>query len=513
MASDAPAAQAQLGEKNLSTIHAVAQALAIGPMFSTAIVLGLVSSPATGAAWNTPLAVLLAGLGVLSIGYVVALYARRFAGAGAVYEYLTHGAQPERRHLHRRLVLRRNAVPRRRRHLPRPRHPGERVLGPHVGDASNAPAWWVFGTLALVIVLVMNYLGVRLALRAMLTFAACSFIPMLFLAVVIIAKGGDSGNSLTVFNPGETSLLGVTGGGVLGGILIGILLFVGFEAAASIGEESNDPHNSIPRAVLGTIAASAAFYVVMSYAIAIGYGKSAVEAGKWISDPAYLDTMATRYVGSWLATIIDLVVILDALGLALAICVTIGRGYFALGRDGLLPSFFARTSRYDTPWVGNLMVAIGWGFLVFVATSTGWMDKFVPIFGTKEFSAFIVSATAGSFAIELVYLILAIASIRLVMQSKGVWWQYIVVLVAIATPLLGFYGALNPEPHSGDNPNWLAMYWALAVVALAAVWFVIVQVTRPDNVRNAASHAAEHRGVAPLDENVDFTPAPPDTAI
>ena len=115
----------------------------------------------------------------------------------------------------------------------------------HVGDASNAPAWWVFGTLALVIVLVMNYLGVRLALRAMLTFAACSFIPMLFLAVVIIAKGGDSGNSLTVFNPGETSLLGVTGGGVLGGILIGILLFVGFEAAASIGEEANDPHNSI----------------------------------------------------------------------------------------------------------------------------------------------------------------------------------------------------------------------------------------------------------------------------
>ena len=341
MASDAPAAQAQLGEKNLSTIHAVAQALAIGPMFSTAIVLGLVSSPATGAAWNTPLAVLLAGLGVLSIGYVVALCARRFAGAGAVYEYLTQGAHPSvgiftaGLFFVGTLFLGGGGI-----------YLGLGILAngfwaAHIGDASNAPAWWVFGTVALAIVLVMNYLGVRLALRAMLTFAACSFIPMLFLAVVIIAKGGDSGNSLTVFNPGETSLLGVTGGGVLGGILIGILLFVGFEAAASIGEESNDPHNSIPRAVLGTIAASAAFYVVMSYAIAIGYGKSAVDAGKWISDPAYLDTMATRYVGSWLATIIDLVVILDALGLALAICVTIGRGYFALGRDGLLPSFFA----------------------------------------------------------------------------------------------------------------------------------------------------------------------------
>ena len=31
---------------------------------------------------------------MLAIGYVVALYARRFAGAGAVYEYLTHGAHP-----------------------------------------------------------------------------------------------------------------------------------------------------------------------------------------------------------------------------------------------------------------------------------------------------------------------------------------------------------------------------------------------------------------------------------
>ena len=47
------------------------------------------------------------------------------------------------------------------------------------------------------------------------------------------------------------------------------------------------------------------------------------------------------------------------LALALAICVLIGRGFFALGRDGLLPSVFAKTSRHDTPWVGNLMVAVG----------------------------------------------------------------------------------------------------------------------------------------------------------
>ena len=46
------------------------------------------------------------------------------------------------------------------------------------------------------------------------------------------------------------------------------------------------------------------------------------------------DNVGKQYVSSWYAGIIDLVVILDATALALAICVTIGRGYFALGRDG-----------------------------------------------------------------------------------------------------------------------------------------------------------------------------------
>ena len=91
--ADTPAATSggELGERRLGTIHAVAQALAIGPMFSVALVLGGISRPDIGAGWNAALAVLLAGLGVMSIAYALSLFARKFAGAGAVYEYLTHG--------------------------------------------------------------------------------------------------------------------------------------------------------------------------------------------------------------------------------------------------------------------------------------------------------------------------------------------------------------------------------------------------------------------------------------
>jgi amino acid transporter len=495
-----------LGERRLGTMAAVAQALAIGPMFSVALVLSLVSNPANGSTFNTALSVLIAGLGVLAIAYSISLFARRYQGAGAVYEYLTHGAHPSVGVFFAgvffvgTLLLGGGGI-----------YLGLGILtqgfwATHI-TTSTIPAWWLFALAFLALVLVLNYIGIRLAIGLMLGFAAVSFTAMTILALAIIFQGGEGGNTLQVFNPGTTSM-----GDVFNGVLLGILLFVGFEAAASIGEESHDPHGSIPRALLWTVGVSGAFFVLMAYAISIGLGKAAVDKGAWL-DPAALDNMAKQYVGSWYAGVIDLVVILDATALALAICVTIGRGYFALGRDGLLPSVFAKTSRRNTPWVGNLMVIVGGGGLTLIAAYSHTMDRFIPIAGTREFSAFLVSATAGSFAIELVYLALAAAAIALLVRYGGVWWQYVVVLVAVATPVLGFYGALHPGPHNSTNLNWLAMYWALGVVVLSAVWYAVMQVWKPDRIRNAAAHAAEHHGVAPLDENVDFTPAPPDTAI
>lgn len=513
-AAESDATTGALGKKNLTTKHAVAQALAIGPMFSVALILGGVSRPDIGAGWNATLAVLIAGIGVLAIAYTISLYARKYAGAGAVYEYLAHGAHPwvgvftAGFFFVGALFLGGGGI-----------YLGLSVLldnfwKTHVSD--SGPAWWIWGMIALAIVLVLNYFGVRLAIRAMLTFAVVSFIPMLILAIVIIGKGGKDGNTLTMFNPGETSLFGITGGGVLGGILLGILLFVGFEAAASIGEESEDPHRSIPRALIGTVAVAAGFFVFMSYAFSIGYGQKAVSEGLWAFSPGPVSEMATLYVGKWFATLLELVVILDAMALALAICVLIGRGFFALGRDGLLPAFFAKTSRHNTPWVGNLMVAVGGIGLTLLVFATSYASQFgfvdpagtyVPFFPNDQFATFILSATIGSFAIELVYLVLAIAGFRLVRQSGNKLWQYAIVAVAVATPVLGFYGALKPTPHDSSNFNWVAAAWTIGLLILTLIWFVIVVVTRRDKVDNAARHAAEHHGVAPLDETLAFESA------
>ena len=81
----------ELGPPSLTTRGVLGQTLAVGPIFSAAFLGGTV---AVFAGFNTPLAVLLAGLGTLGLAYALVLYGRRFAGAGGVHEYLRRGVHP-----------------------------------------------------------------------------------------------------------------------------------------------------------------------------------------------------------------------------------------------------------------------------------------------------------------------------------------------------------------------------------------------------------------------------------
>src|SRR5437588_1412416 len=75
----------RLGHPVLTTLDAIAQSLAIGPIFSSAFVAFLIAGAAGGAA---PIAAMIGAIGVLALGWVITLYARRYAGAGAIYDYL-----------------------------------------------------------------------------------------------------------------------------------------------------------------------------------------------------------------------------------------------------------------------------------------------------------------------------------------------------------------------------------------------------------------------------------------
>jgi amino acid transporter len=472
--TNAPVAEGHLGEQKLTAIHAIGQSLAIGPMFSAGLLTGLVASVA---GFSSPLSVLLGAIGALCLAYVISVYARRYSGAGAMYEYLVHGAHPSVGVFGAGLY-------------------GLGVLflgggGVFIANGFLAQSffsthlhinvtWWIWGAAALVLAVGLNHLGVRLAIRGVLVMASLSLIPFLILAVAIIAQGGSAGNTLSVFG---TSTVGWSG--AFHGILFAVTLFIGFEAAASIGEEAENPHRSIPIALLGSVALAGLFYLVVTYAAAIGFGAKGA-ASAWPTDPSPMGTLAQQYVGKGLSTLIDLVVLLDSLTVAIAFVVTGSRVFFALARDGLLPKPLARTSARDTPLGGNLVIlAAGIAALLFGGLTHYGAAAQLP----DDIEAFSISAAAGSFLVEAVYALLAIAALRIIWGMATGWgraWRLLVAAAGLATPLLAYYGSLHPFP---TYPNNRGLIFAGIAAALVVVWLGYLHVVHPDRVRSAAGHA------------------------
>ncbi len=58
--------------------------------------------------------------------------------------------------------------------------------------------------------------------------------------------------------------------------LFAVSLFIGFETAAALGEEARLPRRSIPVAMIASIMLCAGFDLLVMYAGAIGFGKSAL---------------------------------------------------------------------------------------------------------------------------------------------------------------------------------------------------------------------------------------------
>lgn len=480
---------AHLGPRKLTTVHAVGQALAIGPIFSVGLVSGLVASVA---GYSTPLSILLGSIGSMGLAYVIAVYARRYAGAGAIFEYLSQavhnsfGIFSAGVYLLGALFLGAGGI-----YIGL----GFLVQGFFQAHIHTSIPWWLGGAVSLAIVFGLNHYGVRLAIRGVLMLATVSVIPFLILAVVIIAKGGAGGNTLSVFDPGQSSL-----NSVFHGILFAVTLFIGFEAAASIAEETENPRKSIPVAVVGAVALSAILYLIVTYAATIGFGKAALgKNNAWFAAASPMGTLATTYVGNWLSVLIDLVIVFDAISLSIAIMVTASRIIFALGRDGLLPRAAARTSRQDTPVVGNLVIAL-WSVALLIWAGVTHYGKSVGLPDPNE--AFFITTGAGSLLIELIYVFLALFAYKLVWATRneaGLWWKLIAVTLGFLTPIAGLDGALNPFP---TFPNNRAVFFAAACIVISVVWYAILHFTRPEQVRLAARHAVEHHGVPPIDEPI-----------
>ena len=468
-----------LGPPSLTTVGAVGQTLAIGPIFSAGFLAGTV---AVFAGFNSPLSVLLAGLGTLALCYVLVLYGSRFAGAGGVYEYLARGVHSSVGVVGAGTYLL-----------------GLLFLGAGGGfvtegfltnnllakEISVDIGWWFWALVALGLAIGIDYVGVKLGIRAIALTAAISTVPFLIIAVAIVAQGGAHGNSLAVFDPSQTSW-----NAVFHGILFAVTLFIGFETAANLGEEARLPRRSIPIALASSIVICLAFYLFVTYAAAIGFGERALQNNAWFGSANPFGELGDRYLGGQaLDWIVNLTIVLDLLSVLIAFTLAASRLLMVLARDGLLPRAVARTSpRFRTP-LGGLGVIAVWALLVMLWTS---LTRYGESAGLPNvLQAFLILSAAGSYLITLVYFVLAAGALWLLWAEPdrgGLWWRLPLVLAGLAVPVLAFDGSLNPFPA---HPNDIAVYFACAGLGASVLWYAALRILRPEAVRGAAGHATK----------------------
>ena len=162
---------------------------------------------------------------------------------------------------------------------------------------------------------------------------------------------------------------------VLSGMVFSLLAFVGFEAAAPLGEEAKDPKRTIRRAVIASAILIGVFYIFNYYAASVFFGPDRMKDEFYTfnnGDPwGFMANYVMPGIGGLLVTF---AILNSSLANANAGATAATRAIFAMGRSGLLPASLGTVHpTYKTPAMAVHLQAV-LGAIVAVALGFAFKD-------------------------------------------------------------------------------------------------------------------------------------------
>ena len=142
---------------------------------------------------------------------------------------------------------------------------------------------------------------------------------------------------------------------LIGGASIAVLSFLGFDAVTTMAEDSDVSGKMVGKAAILACIVSAVLYVAQVYFATVTFPN--FEAFQ-SPDTAFFE-IATVVGGSGLATILALIISISGISTALAGQAAASRLLYGMGRERVLPKFFARLhTTYKTPVYSILFMAV-----------------------------------------------------------------------------------------------------------------------------------------------------------
>jgi len=473
VATSGESQKAQRLERNVLTVpNGIALAAAAMAPVIAVVLNAPAAGPVAGAA--LPLSFLLAFIACLFVGNTVVQFARRLPSAGSFYTFNSYGLGKTAGFFTGWLFW-----------------VGYAILAPGLFTAVGAFAhdyvrstfnsdvpWWIFSLVGMAIVVGLSIRSIKASVQVDLTLLTIEVLVFLVLAVIAIARGG-SGNSLAVFTP-AASPSGFSGVGL--GVVFGILSFIGFDAAATLGEETRNPRRNVPLAVGGALIIVGVFYVFVMYALTAGYGLiNPANYKTFLNDANPIITLAHHYT-PWLEQVIDLAAIAGIFSCLLAIHNTTTRIIFSMGRDRVLPHVLGRVHpRWFSPYTAIFAQTI---FTLVIGFAVGtWL-------GPGATGAYGFTGAIGTVAIVIVYMLSNIALIRyyFTLPERN-------LLLHIVIPILGVVALAYPlwavaQPGQAYPYN-LVPYIVIAWLIIGLVTYLYFRASAPEKLGAIGSFLAE----------------------
>jgi amino acid transporter len=358
----------------------------MGPVFAV-IVNAPAAAPLVGAA--LPLAFLIGAVASLFVANTVIQFSKRLPSTGAFYTYNSNALGPGVGFLTGWLYVGGWAI-----FTPGVFSAIGSITSDYLATTYNVHiSWLVFSIVLLFIMFVLTLRSIRTTLQVDGALLAFEVIVFGLLCILAIAHAG-SGNSASYFTP-AASTDGIKGLGLA--FTITFTSFIGFEAAATLGEECRNPRKFVPVGVLAAVIFVSAFFLFSNYALSAGYHlNNAGQLAKFTSDPSPILTLAHQYA-SWLVPLVGILATIAVFSSFLANENIVVRVLFSMGRDGVVPKALGRSH----PKWGSPHIAV---YVQFAFTAIFGLIL-AALVGAEPSGAYGFSGSIGASLIIVVYLV------------------------------------------------------------------------------------------------------------
>lgn len=362
--------------------------------------------------------------------------------------------------------------------------------------------WWVIGALVGgAFVFVINFLGVRVSTAAGLIFGLLEITVFLLLSITLIIKAG-SHNTLAVFGTQYTNVKGFAGGsGIIAGSVYAILAFIGFDAAAPLGEEARNPRRTIPIAVVGSTLLVGAFYVFGMYAATVYFGPAKMQHFTLFNNGNPWTWLAQSvWGGLWVIVFITL--LNSGQANINGVVNASSRVLWSMGRTNVLPRILHHTNRrFRSPDIAIILT-----FALGTVLTLALGEKYGP---TTAY------ALLGTMIVALVIPVYALVNLACLVyywrerRDEFNWFLHgIIPLAGIAVLFPAFCAALGITVFSFVSPLTFPLNYAgplvIAWIVLGILWLAYLMARHPERVR-ATGHIFEE---VPDDDVTDLSLAP-----